>query len=168
MVARKITSGVTLLVLCLVLVLGAVVGWKALTSGLGTPSADPSASPSCETTGKPAGRVRARDVTVSVYNAGTKAGWASRTLRMLERRGFTAGEAGNAPEGTNVRKVEVWAQDVADPAALLVARQFGKRTQVVKKTDPGGAGVDVVVGNRFRKLARAPRSIKGVEPDATC
>ena len=103
---------------------------------------------------------------VSVYNAGDRAGLATETLDALVDRGFQLGEAGNAPDGTEVSFVQVWTEK-KDASARLVALQFGQRT-LIRKADDLGPGVDVVVGSGFKGLVEAPTSIKAGKAETAC
>jgi hypothetical protein len=159
---REITTAVTLLVLCGILVAGAVIGWQKLFTDLpDLPTTVAEPSPSCATEGVQKGdRLRSRQVVVSVFNAGSRSGLAGDTLDALAKRGFEPGEVGNAPDDVAVRRVQVRTDRRHDAEARLVALQFGKGTKVkVSKADLG-PGVDVVVGNKFKGLERAKRSIK--------
>lgn len=162
MTGRHLTTAVTLLVLCGILVVGAVVGFRTMFSPIpgGGPFAHASPSPTCTVKSVNKGqRIRSRQVMVSVFNAGTQAGLADKTLHALERRGFRTGQTGNAPRKVKVRFVQVWTTKKKDATAMLVARQFGHHALIkVSKTDLG-EGVDVVVGNDFRGLKKAPRAL---------
>ncbi len=162
MTSRHLTTAATLLVLVGILVLGAVVGVKAMFEPVpaGDASASVSPSPTCTTQDVKKGhKIRSKQVAVSVFNAGTRARLAERTLTGLGKRGFKRGEAGNAPGTAKVRAVQVWTTTKEDAAAKLVARQFGRKTKV-KVTDTDlGPGVDVLVGNAFRGLVKAPHSL---------
>lgn len=164
---RSVVSGVTLLVLSGILVLGAMWGWSSLFPEPDAATDTPAATPSCTPTPVEPQVLRTRDVVVSVYNAGNRAGQAGRVLTRLERRGFRAGALGNAPEGEQVRRARVVAADVEDPAARLVARHLGPRVKVVEG-ERIGPGVTVLVGNRLNKLPRAKRTIKVPADEATC
>jgi hypothetical protein len=96
---------------------------------------------------------------VSVFNAGTRAGLADETMGVLANRGFDKGSVGNAPAGSRVRVAQIWTTRRKDAAARLVALQFGPAIKVKIKRVDLGPGVDVVVGNDFRKLAAAKRTI---------
>jgi hypothetical protein len=164
---RRTLSAVTLLVLCGILAIGAFVGWRSLTAAgpwddAGTTAAD------CVSGLRKGDLVRTTDVTVSVYNAGTRSGMAGRTQEELLARGFLPGDLGNAPDDlADVRRVAVLAPTKKDPAARLVARQFGKRTKV-QQHEAIGSGVDVVVGDRFRGLADAPRRLRAQADGSGC
>jgi hypothetical protein len=115
------------------------------------------------------GVVRRADVTVSVYNAGQRSGRAQDTLDLLESAGFRAGEVSNAPDGIEVAKAAVYTTKADDPAAELVARTLGPKTQVVRSDAEFGPGVAVIIGDKFRKLdAAAPRRLEYTLPEPVC
>jgi hypothetical protein len=160
-VNRHVTATVTMLVLIGLLVLGAVLGWRTLFAEL--PGGDVTAeepSPTCTMEQVEAGgKVRAGQVQVSVFNGGTRSGLAGDTLDALTKRGFVSGDLGNAPSDIDVRRVQVWSMEEDDPRARLVARQFGPKVKVQFADEDLGTGVDVIVGDRFRALAKAPRAL---------
>jgi hypothetical protein len=55
-----------------------------------------------------------------------------------------------------------------DPAAQLVARQFGRQTVVQPSLEDLGPGVDVVVGDSFVGLVKAPRRLKAETAGSGC
>jgi hypothetical protein len=115
--------------------------------------------------------VRRGEITVSVYNAGQRAGRARTTLDLLESAGFKAGEIGNAPDGSKVQVAEVHATQDDETKAHLVALIFGKATPVVidDEQDLSGPGVSIYIGDKFRKLAKgAPTAAKLPTPLTTC
>jgi hypothetical protein len=156
---RHVTTGITLLVLICILAAGAWVGTQSLLAPLPSEnSAEP--TPSCATKSLRKGqRISTRQVVVSVYNAGTRAGLADTTMSVLTNRGFDRGSVGNAPAGSGVKVAQVWTTRRQDAAARLVALQFGPAIKVKIKRVDLGPGVDVVVGNDFRKLAAARRTL---------
>ena len=163
-------AGITFLVLFAILAVGVVLGWRALSSPVaGVTDDTASDEPTCRA-GLDAGDVvRTDDVTVSVFNAGTRSGLADQTLNELTARGFLPGEAGNAPGAVgDVKFVRVLAPSQVDPAAQLVAKQFGPQTLVVPTTEDLGPGVDVVVGDKFPGLVKAPRRIKAQTAGSGC
>jgi hypothetical protein len=170
--SRRALSAATLTVLVVLLAVGAVIGWKSLTApfnGTQSSATTPTKKPSCDprlTKGAP---VRTSDVTVSVYNAGTRTGLAGQTQQQLVARGFIPGDVGNAPGNLGgVRFVRILAPSQTDPAARLVALQFGRHTFVQRSSQNLGPGVQVVVGDRFVGLVRAPRSIKAHASGSGC
>lgn len=166
--ARRLTTGITLVVLTLVLAGMAMWGWQHVTAPFasGQPSSSQSCSPAEITTIR---FLRPSDVQVSVYNAGRTSGLAGRTMNHLEAAGFQPGEVGNAPAGMHVRRAVVHTTKKHDPAAELVARQLGKHVRVVVTGKANGPGIDVFVGSHFHKLARhAPRKIRLPQPVRQC
>ena len=167
MSGRRLTTAITLVVLLFVLAGMAVVGYRQLTAPL--PSG-PSASPTCSGVEKEVqGFIKRSEIQVSVFNASKRSGLAAETLDRVERAGFVAGNAGNAPRSAQVRRVIVWTTEPGDVKARLVAQAFGPRTGVrVTKTDLG-PGVDVLLGNRYNGMDRkAPKRIKLPKPVETC
>ena len=164
---RRVTTIVTLTALSVLLVIAAVTGFQALFAPVDE-GAEPTASPTCTPQRVKAGkRLTSAQVTVSVFNAGNRSGLASRTLDDLVERGFKAGATGNAPGDADVKVVQVWTADLDDPAALLVARQFGPRT-VVREGHDLGVGVDVVVGSSYRGMVPAKRFIRVEQTEEVC
>lgn len=165
---RHLTTGVTLLVLVGILAAGAWIGSRSLFAPL--PGDDPSAATSsCSPKALKKGqRISTRQVEVSVYNAGTRAGLADKTLRALTNRGFDRGRVGNAPAGSGVKVAQVWTTRTDDAAARLVALQFGPAIKVKLKQVDLGPGVDVVVGDGFRELARAKRVVVVKSAQSVC
>ena len=171
MTARRLVTGVTLASLVVVVCVMAVWGFRAATAPIdddnGSRASDgPTCAPEDQAVTK---YVRRGDVTVSVYNAGEKSGRAQETMTLLEQAGFKPGEVANAPEGIEVDKAAVYSTDDDDPAAELVARALGKKTQVVHSDEELGPGVDVVIGDRFKRLdASAPTRLELPEPETSC
>ena len=107
-------SALTLAVLGLLLVLMAVLGWSRLTAPL--PESQETTG-ACEPWTVAAGeRLDVGQVEVSILNAGTREGLAGAVMAGFVERGFRAGSSGNAPAGTEVAKVQIWAADKRDPA----------------------------------------------------
>jgi hypothetical protein len=151
----------------LVLVVGAVVGWRSLTSPL--PSDEPTDAATCAQELQRGDVVRTEDVTVSVYNAGSRSGLAGETLDGLTAQGFIAGDAGNAPgELAEVEGAVVLAPAANDPAARLVARHLGRGAEIRQSTDNLGPGVEVVVGDSFGGLVEAPRQLRARAAGSGC
>ena len=167
-VRRHLLTGVTLLVLVALVAAGGYYGYQALFA----PVADDPAGPDtrgCEAGLRRGETVRTRDVTVTVLNAGSRSGLASQVQEQLVGRGFLAGETDNAPDEQVVRFVRVLAPTRKDPAARLVAVQFGEGTLIQRSRDDLGPGVDVVVGDRYRGLARdAPRRLRATAAGSGC
>lgn len=163
MTGRHVTTALTMTVLCLILVVAGVVGFNALFAPLPERDEEPSAAASETCAVEPVKRgrrLRSGQVVVNVFNAGNRGGLAGTTMDALRQRGFRGGTIGNAPEGTKVRRAQVWIAEGEEAAGRLVARQFGPKTPVLTPKVDVADGIDVVVGNGFRALKRAPRSIK--------
>lgn len=170
---RRVLSALTMAVLTVILVVGAVVGFRTLFAPLpGAAEDDEAASPTaaqCKERIRAGRPVRSRQVTVSVYNASNRSGLAGETRDQLTERGFLPGEAGNAPEEYAVQFVRVLAPRADDPAALLVAAQFGPDTFVQVTEDDIGPGVDVIVGPDYPGVVEgAPQRMEAVVDGSGC
>ena len=163
-------TATTMVVLLVILLIGAVVGYRTLTSPLpGDDGSKASVRPQCVKGLKRGQVVHTDEVTVSVYNAGSRSGLAGTTLQQLLSRGFIPGDVGNAPGNlSGVRFVRVLSPTRADPAARLVARQFGLHTAVQVSRADLGPGVEVVVGDRFVGLKKAPRQLRAHASGSGC
>ena len=167
MSGRKITTAVTLVALLLVLIGMAAYGYEQLTAPL---PERPTAEETCTGAEKEVqGFLKRNQVQVSVFNAGNREGFAGSTLERIVNAGFRAGNAGNAPKSAAVRRAVVWTTDENDSAAKLVAMSLGRRVKIeVTETDLG-PGIDVIVGNKFKRLNRkAPRRIRLADPVEKC
>lgn len=169
MTGRRAVSAVTMVVLLGLLVAGAWFGWQSISAPLpGDDEPAKRAKPQCDEGFAKGDVVTTGDVTVSVYNAGSRSGLADQTLSELAARGFQRGDVGNAPtELEIVQFVRVLTESEGDPTAQLVARQFGGST-VVQVGDSLGPGVEVIVGDRFAGLVDAPSQIKARRAGSGC
>ena len=167
---RHLITGITLIGLCVLVVWAAMWGWRSLFADLpdtGLLASDP--TPACQPVHVKAGsKVRAKVVEVSVFNSGERQGLAGETLDALIERGFIGGEVGNAPRNVSVAKAQVWTTERGDPRARLVARQLGKKVKVHITKKDLGSGVDVVLGDRFQRLSRAPRAVTAKKAKQFC
>lgn len=167
---RHLITGLTLLALVGLVTAAAFYGWQLLFAPAEERDPAGPGTPTCTPVGRDGkARVRARDVTVSVFNAGSVPGLAADTRDRLERRGFRPGEVGNAPDDINIRFVQVWSSVRNDPAARLVALQFGPDTVVRYSDDDLGEGIDVIVGDRFRGFRKKVTRVLVIgEPENPC
>ncbi|CAA9342273.1 MAG: hypothetical protein AVDCRST_MAG72-899 [uncultured Nocardioidaceae bacterium] len=164
---REVTTAITMLVLCGIVAFGAFYGWRSLFAEV--PESGPEPTSSCANERLSVGdRLRSGQVRVSVFNAGDRSGLADTVATALQRRGFRIAVVDNAPSDSRVTRVQVRSKDRQDVAASLVARQFGEQLRVRLSGLNLGRGVDVVVGNRFRRLAPATRSIRVGEAQQVC
>ncbi|MBI2245763.1 MAG: LytR C-terminal domain-containing protein [Nocardioides sp.] len=153
-------SAITISALGLLLVVAALWGWSAATDPLPA-KVD---TPICVDRTVAAGtKVFAQDVTVSVYNAGTREGLAGRTMQLLTDDGFAEGNSGNV--SARVEVVQIWTLDPKNPAVQLVASRLGPDVEIERRDGPG-AGVSIVVGDGFQDLVEGRRSVQA-EDDAT-
>jgi hypothetical protein len=165
---RSLTTAVTLTVAALVLVGMAVWGISAATGPLPSLGSDDPTSCSKDEISVQT-YVSRKQVTVSVYNAGARKGFANLTLERFERLGFNPGSVGNAPKGSGVTRATVFTTETGDAAAQLVARTLGKDVPVQVTDDDLGPGVDVFVGPKQRGLSpKAPHRVKLAEPVRSC
>ncbi len=164
---RTLVSGITLVVLLVILVAMGWWGYRAATQPVTGSSDNPE---ECSEDERQVQRfIERSDVQVSVFNAGGVSGLAGRTLDRLEAAGFVPGNAGNAPEGERVRRAVVWTTEPDDTSARLVARVMGGGTKVRVVEQDLGPGVDVLVGDRFQRLAaKAPQRLELAEPVEQC
>jgi hypothetical protein len=152
----SLKSALTLGVLTVLLVIGVSWGFAQVTEPF-PGKVDP---PICVDTSFPAGeRIYPQDVTVSVLNASKREGLAGRTMDELVSDGFDEGQTRNAPDQTQVARVEIWTTDADNPAVLLVRSRLGQ-AEVLEKDDPGAAGIVVVVGDDFEETFEGRPSIK--------
>lgn len=167
MTGRRLTTGITLVVLVIVLGGMAVYGVKSALAPL--PGGSSSKKPCSEAEKQVKDFLKRGEVQVSVFNAGSRSGLAGQTLDKLEAAGFKAGNAGNAPGSAQVRRAVVWTTQPNDYSARLVAASLGRGTRIeVTETDLG-PGIDVLVGNKFRGLDRkAPQQVRLPKPISTC
>src|SRR4051812_10123308 len=111
-------SAITMGVLGLLLLVAGAWGWTAATE----PLPGKVDSPICVKQRIPAGKkIFPQDVTVSVYNAGTREGLAGHTMALLTAEGFAEGRSGNVATKARVARVQVWTLQPRSPAVQLVA-----------------------------------------------
>jgi hypothetical protein len=163
-------TATTMVVLLLILLVGAFIGWRALSAPFpGSGDSTSSVNQQCVKGLKRGQVVHSDEVTVSVYNAGTRSGLAGTTLQQLLSRDFIPGDVGNAPGNlSGVHFVRVLSPTKTDPAARLVARQFGLHTAVQVSHTDLGPGVEVIVGDRFVGLKKAPKQLKARASGSGC
>ena len=162
-------SAATLGVLVMLCLVGILIGIRALTSDLPTGPLVESTTQQCENRTVAQGKkIRSDEITVSVYNAGSENGAASRVMKELQTRGFADGESGNAPKGTKVIRAQVWADSPRNSAARLVARQLGSDIRVFAGKPQLGPGIVVVVGDQLGRLPKAPRETRAAVRTNIC
>ncbi len=161
--SQSARSAITLSVLALLLLVAAIWGWSAATSPLPA-KVD---TPLCVTRAVAAGdKIYPQDVTVSVYNAGTREGLAGRVMQSFQDAGFAEGSSGNAT-GAKVPVVQIWTDQPKSPAVLLTASRLGGDV-AIERRDGLGVGVTVVVGDGFTGLTKGPAGIVVKEDTEIC
>ena len=155
---------ITMVVLLGVLLGAAYYGWNTIVNPDDDNNADKSGDPkqtTCkhQTVIKKGQQIQAGQVTVNVYNAGSRSGLASETLNLLVEKGFKRGVADNAPDD-----ITTWGNasivlpgGAGEPTTRLVHNQF---LGIVKYVDGPelGRGVDVIVGDNFRGVKTASQT----------
>jgi len=168
--SRRLTGIATMAALCLVLVVMAWWGIAKATAPFPTHDSSGTKCSRAETTTKR--YARPDDVTVSVYNASKRNGFATLTLQRLESRGFHAGAVGNAPKSllsSPVKKVRVLTTTPDSTYAELVARNLGKDVPIEVVPDTLGPGINVVVGKKMQDLnPKVTTKLKLPNPKTSC
>ena len=168
----KLRSAITLGVLIIVLLLGLVWGWTKLVEPLpglsGDPDEAPEAACSVRTVAK-GEKVHPDEVTVSVFNAGTTDGLATKTMEQLQTRGFAPGETGNAPSATDVTGSRSGRRTPGTLLSDWSASYLGRSVKVVNpKGEALGLGVVVVVGDDFRRVRHGARFVRARADAEVC
>ena len=159
----RLRTSLTLLFLVALLVAGSVVGWRLVTEDAPELGAD---DPACEEDRvKSDSKLRAGQVRVNVYNAGSIDGLASTTMRSLSRRGFVEGVVDNAPASMRAQNVLLLDPQPKSGPVRLVAAQFDGDVVIRQDRDDPGDGVDVFVGDRFRGLDDKAKTFVTVQSD---
>ncbi len=137
----RLRSAATLAGLTALLLVAAVWGFFALTA---TPP-ERSSGPPCVERSFGAGETLSSDqVGVRVLNATGRSGVAQQVMETLTSRGFASLGVGNAPEGEEIKGIQVWGEE-DDPTVALVKQQF-RRVSVVTPEESIRSGVVVVIG----------------------
>ncbi|UDY23699.1 LytR C-terminal domain-containing protein [Nocardioides sp. Kera G14] len=150
--------------LLVVLLLAAAWGWGQVMKPL--PSVVTETAVCTETPVKAGDSVTPDEVTVSVLNAGRRAGLASRTMQQFTDQGFNKGQSANAPAKSGVSNVQIWTDDPASPAVKLVASRLPDAKVVEKSVSQ--VGVVVVVGDRFKEPETGESSVKASKDTTIC
>lgn len=160
----RLRSALTIVVMCLMLLAGGAWALKVTKSPLPEP---PKADTSLckDVTLKPGDKLTPDMVTVSVFNSGTRAGLAQRTLGLFTDQGFGAGKLGNAKDA-GVKKAEIWSENPDDPAVRLVASRLPGAE--INEGPALGPGVVVLVGDKFSGLAKGRAAIPVTAEFSVC
>jgi hypothetical protein len=173
--SRRLTSTITLAVSAVAVVIMGIAGFHKLTAPIPNDTAtkvnktDNTVSCQPGETEVVVRKVHRSQVVVSVYNAGKKAGRAGDTMSLLEDAGFVAGAVGNAPAGSAVVRAEVHTKKANATAAKLVALALGKNTPVIVDESDLGPGINVFIGDKFRKLDKSAPTVMALPtPNVSC
>lgn len=138
-VIQTFKTPVTLIVLLLILVLGGWWGFKNALKPIPTPPPPP-----CVTQNV-AGQLKSEQVTVNVFNGGTRRGLASAIGNNLKTKGFILSRVENVPDRVTVTIVRGSKAD--NPEVKLVAGFF--KDALIEADERPDNTVDVLVGNDF-------------------
>jgi len=157
-------TATTLAVLVALLIAGLAWGWSAATS----PLPEATDEETCRVIDIAEGeQVYPDQVVVSVLNAGTREGLASRTMQLFVDQGFVAGERDNAPDGTEVQTAEIWTEEPDGPTVRLVRSWLGKNVEV-RTQEASVDGVVVVVGDQFTDLVEGRSKLRAKVATSVC
>ncbi|WP_231134961.1 LytR C-terminal domain-containing protein [Motilibacter deserti] len=107
--------------------------------------------------------VPARQITVNVFNATTKAGLAAAVSTQLEARGFRIGTVGNDPAGRPVKGTAQVRSGATGAAAARTLAAHVAGAQLASDKRPG-ATVDLVIGNAYSRLRPAAAAAAVLAP----
>ena len=148
----SLKTPLTLVLLVLLLVIGSLLGWQLLTQEAPPLDAGSRGSACLDRQLESGTKLRAGQITVNVYNAGSISGLAHTTMRSLIRQGFAAGVVDNAPARSGARNVLVLDPEPKSASVRLVAHQFNGDVVIRRRADDLSDGIDVIVGDGFRGL----------------
>jgi hypothetical protein len=158
-VFRIVRTPLTLLVLLGVLAYGAWWGYTNVLKPLPPPTADP-----CVEQKVAKGALNSSQVTVNVYNGGTRRGLAGDVGRSLRDKGFKVSRTTNT--GEKIGATVVIGAGVKNPEVLLVLGFF--RGAVVKADKRKDRSVDVLVGDRYGGFNRNAKTAISVRTPTVC
>lgn len=158
-VFRIVRTPLTLVVLLGVLCYGA---WWGYTNVLKT-TPPPPPTP-CVPTKVTQGGLRSSQVTVSVFNGGSKKGLAGDVGRSLRQYGFKVARASNT--GEKIQKTIIVGAGAKNPEVLLV-QSFFKESQI-KVDKRSDHSVDVLVGNDYAGFNKKAKTTLAVKAKTVC
>ncbi|TXL60674.1 LytR C-terminal domain-containing protein [Aeromicrobium terrae] len=148
-----------------VFLLGSFYGFRLLTADADTGDE----GPSCDTRTVAAGDdLTSNLVAVDVYNASQRAGLANRVSINLQRRGFLAGKIANSTSKVQPKVAAILTTDRDDPRVKLVAQQLGPDVELAEPDIPVDDNVVVVVGDDYKKLAKAQTKVQATSAVTVC
>jgi hypothetical protein len=150
---RHLRTAITMLVLALFVAFAGWYAWNTITDPDAADAGDVTAVPTC-IPALPTDASAPADIRLNVYNATARNGLASQVARSLRKREFAILDVANDPLGRRVtRTAEVRAAADNEAAAAVVVAQVSGAVFVADNRTDGT--VDLVVGEGFKKLARA-------------
>jgi hypothetical protein len=158
-VFRIVRTPVTLLILLGVLCYGA---WWGYTNVL--KPAPPTPPTPCVPQRISQGELRTTQVTVSVFNGGSKKGLAGDVGRSLRQRGFKVQRTTNT--GEKIKKTVIVGAGAKNPEVLLVQSFFKKA--VVKVDKRADHSVDVLVGDDYGGFNKKAKTTFAVKARTVC
>jgi hypothetical protein len=158
-VFRIVRTPLTLLILLGVLCWGAWWGYTNLLKP--TPPTPPTP---CVNQKVNQGELRSDQVTVSVFNGGSKKGLAGDVGRSLRQRGFKVTKTSNTSQ--KVQKTVILGAGAKNPEVLLV-RRFFKDAQIKVDKRPDHS-VDVLVGNDYGGFNKKAEKTLAVKSKTVC
>lgn len=152
-VLRALRTPVTLVVLLGVLGLGAYWGYQKVSAPIPPPEPIP-----CVTQPIEKGKLRATQVSLRIYNGGSKRGLAGDVAQSMRTRGFIVKSVGNTD--VEVTETVIVVQDKDSPEAKLVLAFF-KDAVVQEEPERIDRTVDIMVGSEYGGFnSKAATSIK--------
>lgn len=158
-VFRLVRTPLTLLVLLSVLCYAA---WWGYTNVLRP--VPPTPPTPCVPQQVQSGELRAAQVTVSVFNGGTKKGLAGDVGRSLRQRGFKVQRTANTDQ--KIAKTVIVGAGAKNPEVLLVKGFFKK--SVVRADKRPDHSVDIFVGNDYGGFDKRAKTTYAVKAKTVC
>lgn len=152
------------MLLVLIAIAGAAVYWAFLRTPPGTTNAAPTKSPCPTLSASAPSTAPIKSVHVQVLNSTNQPGLAGKVSSLLKARGFPVTGVGNdssAYAGTAEVRYGVAGLAAARTVVLQVP---GARLVADKRT---GAGVDLVLGQRYQRLSTAAEIVKAAKTAAS-
>ncbi len=169
-----VRTPITLLVLVGILLGAAYYGWQTVinpaTEATTTQGPTHASKPTCVKQKQflKGQEIKAADIVVNVFNAGTISGLAGDALSALHQKGFQMGIAANPPGGVGATNVTVLTDSPQSPEVRLVVSQFLGKV-LVRKGPNLAPGIDVVIGQDFKGIAeKAPTTLRLSHDVTTC
>lgn len=158
-VFRIVRTPLTLLALLAVLCYGAWWGWQNVIA----PTPEPPPVP-CVTTTVEKGKLKSSQVSVNIFNGGTKRGLAGDLAREMRAKDFAVGQVSNTAEKVN--ETVIIGSGAKDPEVLLVKAFFkGAKVKGDKRADHS---VDVLVGNKYQGFNSKAKTSIAVKTETVC